>query len=141
VKVGLVAVLLSCWVCADAADPRSNYMMECQGCHAADGSGGTSAIPTLKNHVAKFLTVPGGRAFLAQVPGVAQAPLSDADTAGVLNYLLAEFGPADIAARYPAYGAEEISRLRKLPLTEVAGKRADLVKQIERQELQARRTP
>lgn len=109
-------------------------MMECQGCHSADGSGSISAIPTLKNSMAKFLTVPGGRAFLAQVPGVAQAPLSDAETADVLNYMLKEFGPSDIANKYPVFTTEEISSLRKTPLTEVKQKRAALVKLIKQAE-------
>jgi len=106
-------------------------MMNCQGCHGADGKGQNDAIPALTNNLAKFLTVPGGRDFLAQVPGVAQAPLSNADTADVLNYMLKRFGPADIAAKYPPYTADEVAQLRKTPLTEVKQKRAALVKLIE----------
>jgi mono/diheme cytochrome c family protein len=119
---------------AQAKDPATNFMMECQGCHAIDGSGNISAIPALKNYMAKFLTVPGGREFLVQVPGAAQAPLSDAETAEVLNYLLKKFGPLEIAQQYPPYTAEEVARLRKTPLTEVKQKRAALVKLIEQQE-------
>jgi len=109
-------------------------MMECQGCHGADGQGQNEAIPALNNHLAQFLTVPGGRAFLAQVPGVAQAPLTDAETADVLNYMLKRFGPADIAAKFPPFTTEEVALLRKTPLTEVKQKRAALVKLIEKSE-------
>ncbi len=109
-------------------------MMECQGCHSADGSGNIGSIPTLKNEIAKFLTVPGGREFLVQVPGAAQAPLSDAETADVLNWMLHKFGPKNIAEKYPPYTKEEVAELRKTPLTEVKQKRAALVKLIERQE-------
>lgn len=126
--------LCLCAFPAQAKDPALNYTMECQGCHGADGSGQNDEIPALDNHLAKFLTVSGGRAFLAQVPGVAQAPLSDADTAEVLNYMLKRFGPADVAAKYPPYTADEITLLRKTPLTEVKQKRAALVKSIEKGE-------
>ena len=116
------------------AEIAINYKMECQGCHSADGRGQTDVIPTLKDHMAKFLTVPGGREFLVQVPGAAQAPLSDAETADVLNYMLRLFGPKQIAEKYPPFTEEEVAMLRKTPLTEVKQKRATLVKLIEKQE-------
>lgn len=116
-----------------ATDPKQLFMMECQGCHLSDGSGGVSNIPPLNNQVAKFLAVPGGREFLAQVPGVARSPLNDAEITAVLNWLLNEFGPREMAEQYPPYTVEEISRLRKIPLTEVKQKRAVLVKLIEAQ--------
>jgi len=84
--------------------------------------------------MAKFLTVPGGREFLVQVPGAAQAPLTDAETADVLNYMLRLFGPKQIAEKYPPFTEEEVAMLRKTPLTEVKQKRATLVKLIEKQE-------
>lgn len=105
-------------------------MMECQGCHLADGSGGVSSIPPLDNHVAKFLTVPGGREFLAQVPGVARSPLKDEEITAVLNWLLNEFGPQDIARSYPPYTVQEVGALRKNPLTEVKKTRAALLEKI-----------
>lgn len=117
---------------AEARDPKVNFMMECQGCHLADGSGGVSNIPPLNGHVAKFLTIPGGREFLAQVPGVARSPLNDAEITAVLNWLLHEFGPKDIAVQYPPYTVEEVAGLRKTPLTEVVNRRAELVRLIEK---------
>lgn len=113
------------------------FMMECQGCHLSDGSGGVSNIPALNNHVAKFLTVAGGREFLAQVPGVAHSALNDAEVTAVLNWLLLEFGPKEIAERYPSYTVEEVARLRKNPLTEVQRTRAVLVKTMGKNSLKA----
>ena len=111
-----------------ARDARFDYQMECQGCHAADGGGTVASVPSLKDHVGKFLGVPGGREFLAQVPGAAQAPLDDAALAQVLNFILREIGHAD---GFAPYTADEVSRLRRTPLTTVAATRAALVKQIE----------
>jgi len=129
-----VLLFLFCAALSHAKDPALNYTMECQGCHNADGSGQGDVIPTLKNNMAKFLTVPGGREFLVQVPGAAQAPISDAETADVLNYMLQRFGPTDVAQQYPPYTTDEVARLRKTPLTEVKQRRAALVQLLKEQE-------
>jgi len=129
--LALCATLALCSTAAQARDPRTLFMMECQGCHLADGSGGVSSVPSLRDRVGYFLTVPGGREFLAQVPGVARAPLDDTQTTQVLNWLLNEFGPVDIVRQYPPYTVDEISRLRQTPLTEIKQRRAALLQQIE----------
>ena len=103
------------------------YMMECQGCHLSDGGGGLNSIPTLRNHVAKFLGVPGGREYLVQVPGVALSSLSDQDITAVLNWMLTKFGPVETTRQYAPYTVDEVSILRKKPLTEITAKRADLI--------------
>lgn len=103
------------------------YMMECQGCHLSDGGGGLNSIPTLQNHVAKFLGVPGGREYLVQVPGVALSSLSDQDITAVLNWMLTKFGPVEWTQQFPPYTAPEVAALRKKPLAEITHRRAELV--------------
>jgi len=110
------------------------YMMECQGCHLADGGGGINSIPALRNNVAKFPGVPGGREYLVQLPGVALSSLSDPDLTAVLNWMLTEFGPVEWTRRYAPYTVGEVATLRKHPLTEIASRRADLILLIERLE-------
>jgi hypothetical protein len=133
---GYVFVLL-CMLssCLWAKDPETMYMMECQGCHLADGGVGINSVPTLHNSVAKFPSVPGGREYLVQVPGVALSSLSDADTTSVLNWMLTKFGPVEWANRYAPYTVDEVADLRKNPLTEVGSKRANLILLIEQLEL------
>jgi hypothetical protein len=109
-----------------AKDPEVLYMMECQGCHLADGGGGLNSIPTLHNNVAKFPAVPGGREYLVQVPGVALSSLSDQDITAVLNWMVRKFGPVEWTRRYTPYTVEEVAILRKNPLTEIGSRRADL---------------
>jgi mono/diheme cytochrome c family protein len=103
------------------------YVLNCQGCHRADGAGTPGSVPALAGSVARFLAVPGGRAYLAQVPGVAQAPLDDATLAAVLNWMLARYDPAHLPARVAPYTADEVGRLRAHPLTDVDGVRRHLV--------------
>jgi hypothetical protein len=134
-RVSQFAVIFLLLLCssAEAKDANFNYKMECQGCHSADGRGQSDVIPTLDHYMANFLTVPGGREYLVQVPGAAQAPLTDEETADVLNLMLRKFGPKEITEKYPPYTAEEVAELRKTPLTEVKQKRAALVKLIQQQ--------
>lgn len=41
--------------------PEVHYMLHCQGCHLADGSGSPGKVPALRQSVARYLTVAGGR--------------------------------------------------------------------------------
>jgi mono/diheme cytochrome c family protein len=115
---------------AAGESPRVLYMLHCQGCHLADGSGRPGEVPSLAGTLAAFLAVPGGRAFLVQVPGSASSPLSDAELAAVLNWMVAAFAPAQAAAGAAAYDAAEVARHRATPLVDVAGARAELVRRI-----------
>lgn len=56
---------------ADAAQAHIDYKLKCQGCHRPDGSGDDTSNPPMRDMVARFLSVPGGREFLGRVPGVA----------------------------------------------------------------------
>jgi len=114
---------------AAAEAPQVLYLLHCQGCHRADGSGSPGAVPSLLG-VARFATLPAGRAYLVGVPGSAQAPLSDAELARVLNWMLDAFGPAEVAARVAPFEAAEVARLRT-PLADVDGIRAGLVEALE----------
>src|SRR5712692_7088252 len=99
--------------------PALDYAVTCQGCHRADGAGTPGTVPALAGSVGRFLRVPGGRDFLARVPGVAQAPLDDAALAAVLNWILERFGGDDVPKGFVPYGADEVGRLRRSPLTNV----------------------
>jgi mono/diheme cytochrome c family protein len=93
-----------------------NWTLNCQGCHRLDGSGSDATAPGIAGTVAKFLRVPGGREYLVRVPGVATSPLSDADLAEVVNWMLWRFDKADLPAGFQPYTAAEIAPLRARPL-------------------------
>ncbi len=115
---------------AGAESPDVDYMLQCQGCHLADGRGAPGIVPSLEG-VGRFLRAPGGRAYLVQVPGSAQAPLSDAALAAVLNWMIGRFGPAEVARDFAAYTAGEVAALRRRPLVEVETTRSELLAVIE----------
>lgn len=115
---------------AAAESPQILYMLHCQGCHLADGSGKPGEVPALAGSLGRFLGVDGGRAYLVQVPGSAHSPLSDAELASVLNWMLQAFGPEDAAGERVPYGASEVARYRASPLVDVVATRAELVRRI-----------
>ena len=119
-----------------ATEPaEADYMLNCQGCHLPDGSGFPARqVPDLRNQMGRFLSVPGGREFLVQVPGSAQTALNDADLARLLNWMLLRFSAAQLPADFQPYTAAEIGALRRQPLAQVSEVRSELLERIARQE-------
>ena len=108
------------------------FALNCQGCHRADGTGTPGSVPALADSVARFLAVPGGREYLVQVPGVAQAPLDDAALAAVVNWMLTRFDAQHVPKEFRPYTADDIGRLRKSPLVDVEKVRASLLAELGR---------
>jgi hypothetical protein len=117
-----------------ASGPRLDWMLNCQGCHRSDAVGTPGRVPTIKNQVARFLSVDGGREFLIRVPGVASSPLSDAATAELVNWMLREFDPEHLPDDFEPYTPDEIAGLRKRPLVDVLSVRGRLVAELKRTE-------
>ena len=81
--------------------------------------------------VGYFLHVPGGREFIAQVPGVANAPISNEELAGVMNWMLLNFSAKELPTPFKPYSADEVGELRKAPLVEVDRRRGELLTRIQ----------
>ena len=94
-----------------ARSARLNYILHCQGCHLPDGSGSPGKVPDMRGEVSQFLTIPGGREYLVQVPGAATSRLSDGELADLLNWLVKTMGPPPPSGFKP-YSQAEVSRLR-----------------------------
>ncbi len=109
-----------------------DYMLNCQGCHLLDGSGFPERnVPSLTDHMAKFLWVDGGRAFLVQVPGAATSDLTDHRLAKVLNWMLQKFSAGHIPADFVPFSEDEVAGLRATPLVNVSEVRAALIEKID----------
>jgi len=121
--VGLLFSLISAPAALSAeARVEEHYLLHCSGCHRADGVGVAGTTPSLHG-LGTLLEYEGGRAYLGRVPGVAQAPLGDADLATLLNWMLERFSGA---APQPRYTGEEVARLRARPLRDPLAARAAL---------------
>jgi len=130
---GLWLPVAGCWLLAVVsarADPGTDYILNCRGCHGPGGNGLVGAAPSFRGQVGKFLWVPGGREYLIRVPGTAQSELSDARVAALLNWIVREFSPDEVPADFVPYTAEEVTHHRRPPLTEVNSVRGDLLRAI-----------
>ncbi len=100
---------------AGTRQAHEDWMLHCQGCHGADGNLATPGMPLLKGKVAGYLREAGGRARLVQVPGIANASLSDARLAHMLNWMLATFDAEHLPDDFDAYTGVEVGALRRRP--------------------------
>ena len=107
-----------------------HYMLHCQGCHLPDGRGSPGKVPALRDSIARYLTVAGGREYLVRVPGIAQAPVDDTALAALLNWVVLRFGPASDALAAAPFTAAEVAALRRPPLTDVTTVRDDLRRRL-----------
>jgi hypothetical protein len=81
--------------------------------------------------MARFLSVDGGREYLARVPGVAQSALDDTAIAALLNWMLARFDGERLEPEFEPYTAAEVGRLRRDPLVRVGAARAALLERMD----------
>jgi mono/diheme cytochrome c family protein len=102
-------------------------MIHCQGCHLPDGSGNPPDVPSFTGQLGDFLLVDGGRAYLVQVPGTANAPLDDRSVAELLNWMLERFSGRMRPTNFVPYSAEEVADYRREKLADPAARRKALL--------------
>jgi len=128
--VALAAMILS-WAGASAAwayRPAVNFQLHCMGCHLADGSGESDRVPSIRRSLVLFSTTPQGREYVIRVPGVAQSPLSNEETAALLNWMARNLSDLPLPSGFVDYSAAEVASLRTHPLAQVSLMRARLLK-------------
>lgn len=130
-RIGILLVLLIALPSLAVADPRTDYLLHCMGCHLADGSGTPPGIPALRERVGYYLRLPGGRDYLLRVPGASNAPLSDARLAGVLNWVVTEFAGRSAAKDWRRFEAADVSAARTAAPVDIDAWRHALWAEIE----------
>jgi mono/diheme cytochrome c family protein len=116
-------------VAVEVAKPL--FEQSCANCHGDDGRGHPPVYPPLAGNVGRVVSAPGGRDYLVRVPlygtsgpievdgegysgsMASFASLEDAELAGILNYMLQEWGAG---AGAPPIQPAEIARARRTPL-------------------------
>jgi hypothetical protein len=116
-------------------EPKVNFELHCMGCHLADGSGEPGRVPSMRRSLALFSTTREGRDYVIRVPGVAQSPLSNEDTAALLNWMIENLSdlavsPRGAPPRFVRYSPAEIQRSREHPLSQVEAARARLIEKM-----------
>ncbi len=111
---------------------RLDYMLHCQGCHMADGSGVEGTVPPLPGEVGRFIASPEWRDYLVQVPGASQALIDDEALARLMNWIVRRFDPEN-ARNLTPYEAAEVGRLRRQPVTNPTEVRRRIIAELSRQ--------
>ena len=136
---GLPFLLLACCAAGahaqaiDNARALQNYTLNCMGCHTLTGAGVAGKIPPLRHSLGYFMYLPQGREFAVRVPGASNSALNDSELAEIVNWLLMSYNREELPADFHPYTAEEVARLRRPALAEVAQRRAHLVDMLHRQ--------
>jgi hypothetical protein len=112
---------------ARAYEPRVNFQLQCMGCHHADGAGEDGRVPSVRRTLVPFSGTAEGRDFVMRVPGVAQAPLSDAEVAALLNWMARNLSDVPLPEGFVDYTAAEVGLARHRPLAAVREVRSRLV--------------
>jgi mono/diheme cytochrome c family protein len=137
-KALLTALLAGLGLAVAGLDPAAAgesveylYRLHCFGCHGSEGAGSKiGRIPPFVGLVGHFAASREGRLYLTRVPGVANAALSDADTANLLNYVLRTWGGRDVPAGAQDFTAGEVNALRNIHLDDVAALRRKLAARL-----------
>jgi cytochrome c553 len=124
---GLLIAALAASTGAGAYEPQVNYQLHCMGCHRADGAGEADRLPSMRGTLVPFSLHAQGRDYLLRVPGVAQSPLSDADLAALMNWMVRNLSDVPAPASFVDYTAEEVGRARQQPLVQVVDERRRLL--------------
>ena len=106
---------------------QANYMLNCMGCHLADGSGAAGKVPSVRDSLVILTGSSAGRRYLVQVPGASQSPLSDLELAQVLNWMVRNLSARPVPADFAEFTAAEIAAYRRSPLVNVRETRAQLL--------------
>jgi hypothetical protein len=106
---------------------QANYMLNCMGCHLADGSGAAGKVPSVRDSLVVLSRSSAGRRYLVQVPGASQSPLSDLELAQVLSWMVRNLSARPVPADFAEFTAAEVAAYRRSPLVDVRQTRARLL--------------
>jgi hypothetical protein len=102
-------------------------MLNCMGCHLADGSGAAGKVPSVRDSLGILARSSAGRRYLVQVPGASQSPLSDLELAQLLSWMVRNLSAQPVPADFTDFTAAEVAGYRRFPLIDVRDTRARLL--------------
>ena len=126
----IAALLVATVVPAHEPDPRLDYVMHCMGCHGMEGDGVRGKIPSLRESMPAFVRSRAGRDFLLSVPGASNSSLTDAELAGVMNWLINRFAPDSPAMAGKPFTTDEVTSVRRPPQSTVRENRTRLLQSL-----------
>ncbi|WP_353301528.1 c-type cytochrome [Sessilibacter corallicola] len=116
-------------VLAQSNSARINYLLNCQGCHSADGKGSAGGAPDMTLYGKEFLQSAPGRRFFIQVPGSSNSSLSNLELADVLNFIASELIQYNEAIQFTE---TEVEQYRGTKISNVVETRNQLILELVR---------
>ena len=104
-------------------------LTEAQGRYYGRGAA-DKGVFDMRDTLGRFLALPGGRAFIVQVPGVMNSGLSDLETAQLMNWLLSTISHATVPPGTSPYVAEEIAQYRRTRPVDITASRRLLIEKM-----------
>jgi mono/diheme cytochrome c family protein len=117
-RVAGLAIALLMLPLSSPADPRADYLLHCAGCHLTNAAGVPPSVPSLVNTLGRIVTTPEGRDYVVRVPGASQTPLSDAQLAAVMNWVLQTFNKDTLPEDFKPLSAREVGTSRSQVLAD-----------------------
>jgi mono/diheme cytochrome c family protein len=112
---------------APTAAAQANYILNCMGCHTADGSGAVGKVPSLRDSLMPLASSAAGRRYLVEVPGAAQSVLSNLELAQVLSWMVRNLSARAVPPEFVDFTESEVAGYRRTPLIDVRAERARLL--------------
>ena len=109
-----------------ATSPRANYVLHCSGCHGMQGLGtAEGGIPGFPNSVGHIVSTEMGRDYVMHVPGVVGNNMTDAQIAGVMNFILDQWSDGS-----GHFTEAEVTRRRAVEIGDVVIYRRKVVEDL-----------
>ena len=112
------------------ASPAQDYMLYCMGCHGVHAEGVPGKVPPLAHSLGNYMKLPAGRDFVLRVPGASRSVLTDAQLAGVLNWLAQQYSAEELDPTVAMFTTEEVAQHRHQPLAAVLARRKEVIKEL-----------
>ena len=123
----IAAAMLIAAASQAVADPHTDYLLYCRGCHLPTGDAVPAAnIPSL-HELAPLLESQKGRNYMVRVPGVAQSGMDDVRLAAVLNWILSNFNSDSLPNGFEPFTAEEVGMARSKVLADPLKAREEIL--------------
>ncbi|MBU2979611.1 cytochrome c [Alteromonas sp. C1M14] len=106
---------------------QTDYILQCQGCHKASGTGMPPQTPDFHEYGNDFMHMQEGRQYWISVPGAANSPLTDGELANVLNYIATDI--VEVKNHTP-FTANEVRAHRGKKMTNVYEVRRQLATKL-----------
>lgn len=104
---------------------RLDYLLHCSGCHLPEGQG-APPIPGLRGDPGRLSHSQAGRAYLVQVPGASQTPITDRQLTDITNWMLVRFSSETLPSDFKPLTLEEVRKARAEILLDPLKRRAEI---------------